>query len=228
VQRARRHARRSRAHWDRRRSLRGRLPLLRTARAHFCVGVPACIACLCSAGQASVVESKTYSVCKQRGSPQHVLLRRGSIDVDGATGPGTASRTSDRGRRFRLRRTAPQRARVSAVLAPRSPVMSKPERKITEGVKIQFKVLLNFAPNWAGRTHWHQLCTGPVKTFEARFVHVARGPTFAIFSHLAFVRRPGVATTPCVSPRRGVVRTHPHRQDAASPRRHPASLDAAS
>ena len=91
-------------------------------------------------------------------------------------------------------------------------VMSKPERKITEGVKIQFKVLLNFAPNWAGRTHWHQLCTGPVKTFEARFVHVARGPTFADFSHLAFVRRPGVATTPCVSPRRGVVRTHPHRQ----------------
>ena len=93
-------------------------------------------------------------------------------------------------------------------------VMSKPERKITEGVKIQFKVLLNFAPNWAGRTHWHQLCTGPVKKFEARFVHVARGPTFAIFSHLAFVRRPGVATTPCVSPRHGVevVRTHPHRQ----------------
>ena len=105
-------------------------------------------------------------------------------------------------------------------------VMSKPERKITEGLKIQFKVLLNFAPNWAGRTHWHQLCTGPVKTFEARFVHVARGPTFAIFSHLAFVRRPGVATTPCVSPRHGVevVRTHPHRQASGrTPRPHDAT-----
>ena len=105
-------------------------------------------------------------------------------------------------------------------------VMSKPERKITEGVKIQFKVLLNFAPNWAGRTHWHQLCTGPVKTFEARFVHVARGPTFAFFSHLAFVRRPGVATTPCVSPRHGVevVRTHPHRQASGrTPRPHDAT-----
>ena len=88
-------------------------------------------------------------------------------------------------------------------------VMSKPERKITEGLKIQFKVLLPEVCSKLGGpdalAHWR-----PVQTFEARFVHVARGPTFANFSHLAFVRRPGVATTPCVSPRRGVVRTHPH------------------
>ena len=110
-------------------------------------------------------------------------------------------------------------------------VMSKPERKITEGLKIQFKVLLPEVCSKLGGPDaltptLHRTSENIPETFEARFVHVARGPTFAIFPHLAFVRRPGVATTPCVSPRHGVevVRTHPHRQASGrTPRPHDAT-----
>ena len=87
----------------------------------------------------------------------------------------------------------------SMVLKPS--VMSKPERKITEGGENQIQSSPEFCSKLGGPDALAPILHRTSENIRGSIRPCGSRPDICkFFTYLAFVRRPGVATTPCVSP----------------------------